>query len=312
MAIHYPGDPPLLQLQKPVVTIGTFDGVHLGHRLILEEVKRHAAAIGGESVVITFEPHPRQVLQPDQTVRILTPVADKLALIEASGIDHVSVTPFTIDFSNLSASAYIEEFLVGKYGPAAIVIGYDHHFGHDRCGDIALLRRFSDRFGYDVHEIPAHMVRDAAISSTRIRQALEVGEVTGAAQMLGREYSLRGTVVSGEQLGRTLGYPTANILPAGKEQLVPAQGVYAARIRLGDEWHGAMLSIGTRPTVNNDGVLSIEAYIFDFSRDIYGQELELQFVRRMRDELKFDSLDALKAALRQDEVEAREILGSVS
>jgi len=310
MAIYYPGDAPQHHLRKPVVTIGTFDGVHLGHRLILEEVKRHAAAIGGESMVITFEPHPRQVLQARDAVKILTPLADKLSLITEAGIQHVAVTPFTKDFSQLSATAYVEDFLVKEFNPAAIVIGYDHRFGHDRCGDIALLRQYSKAHNYEVHEIPAHMVRDAAISSTRIRQALISGDVDIAAQMLGRPYSLCGQVVSGQQLGRTLGYPTANVQPLAADQLIPAQGVYAVRVAVGGELYGAMLSIGTRPTVTDSDSVSIEVYIFDFDRDIYGQEVIVQFIQRMRDELKFDSLDTLKDAIKQDEVDARRILSA--
>jgi riboflavin kinase/FMN adenylyltransferase len=308
MAIYYPGELPQPNLRRPVITIGTFDGVHLGHRLILNEVKRHAAAIGGESMVLTFEPHPRQVLQPEDTVQILTPLPDKLTLITEAGIQHIAVAPFTKEFSRLSAAAYVEDFLVGQFHPAAIVIGYDHHFGHDRGGNISLLNRYSATHHFDVHEIPAHMVRDAAISSSRIRSALQTGDVAGAAQMLGRPYAFRGTVVAGQQLGRTLGYPTANVQLLSGMQLIPAQGVYAVRVSVAGEDYGAMLSIGTRPTVNNDGKISIEAFLFDFSLDIYGQEVVVHFIRRMRDELKFDSLDALKEALRQDEINARKIL----
>jgi riboflavin kinase/FMN adenylyltransferase len=309
MAIYYPGRSPRPRLHKPVITIGTFDGVHLGHRLILEDVMRHAAAIGGESMVITFEPHPRQVLQPQSAIQILTPLPDKLDLIMEAGIQHVAVTPFTVEFSELSATAYIEDFLVKEFHPAAIVIGYDHHFGHDRRGNIALLRKYSKALCYEVHEIPAHMISDAAISSTRIRQALQSGEVRAAVEMLGRPYPLRGTVVGGEKLGRTLGYPTINVQPLYADQLIPAQGVYAARISVEGVSYGAMLSIGTRPTVSSEGKVTIEAFLFDFDREIYGQEVALQFIQRMRDELKFDSLDTLKDALRQDERDARMILG---
>ena len=308
MAIYYPADASRLELRKPVLTIGTFDGVHLGHRIILDEVNRHAAAIGGESMVITFEPHPRQVLQPEDSVQILTPLADKLALITEAGIQHVAVTPFTKEFSQLSAAAYVEEFLVQKFHPECIVIGYDHHFGHDRAGNIAMLRAYGPKLGFSVHEIPAHMVRDAAISSTRIRTSLLAGEVVSATQMLGRPYALRGTVVKGEQLGRTLGYPTANIRPLSDVQLIPAQGVYAVKVSVDGTDFGGMLSIGTRPTVSITGSVSIEVFLFDFSQDIYGQEIAVHFIQRMRDELKFESLDALVEALKQDEIDARGIL----
>lgn len=312
MAIYFLGEEPHINLRKPVVTIGTFDGVHLGHRQILDEVKLHAAAIGGESVVITFEPHPRQVLQPDEPVQILTPIAEKLDLMKQAGIDHVIVTPFTHAFAQQSAAAYVGQFLIGQFNPAAIVIGYDHHFGHDRTGNIALLQAYAREGLFEVHEIPAHMVRDAAISSTRIRNALRLGDVEGAAQMLGRAYVVAGPVMTGQQLGRTIGYPTANVRPADASQLIPAQGVYAVRVSVDGELFGAMLSIGTRPTVSSDGSVSIEACLFDFDRDIYGRNISIHFIRRMRDELKFDSLAALQDALRQDEHDARAILNTDS
>ncbi len=293
----------------PVLTIGTFDGVHLGHRVILDEVKRHAAAIGGKSTVITFEPHPRQVLQPDAHIQILTPLTEKLRLLHNAGMEDVSVTPFTREFARLSAEEYVEEFLVKRFQPAAIVVGYDHHFGHDRRGGMQLLETYGQRFGFAVHEIPAHMIDNAAISSTKIRKALLDGDMDGAAHMLGRPYTLTGTVVHGQKLGRTLGYPTANIQPLSAEQLIPKGGIYAVRVMADGRSYGAMLSIGTRPTVASDGAVSIEAYLFRFSGDLYGAEVAVQFIRRTRDELKFDGLEALKDALRRDEAEVRGILG---
>jgi riboflavin kinase/FMN adenylyltransferase len=291
------------------LTIGTFDGVHLGHRTILEELKRHATALGGETVVVTFEPHPRQILQPDVPIQILTPLEDKLELLYQAGIDRVSVTPFTHSFAQLSAEEYVKGFLVSQFHPEAIVIGYDHHFGHDRCGNIALLQSMSETLGFSVHEIPAKMIADAAVSSTKIRTALLSGDVGHASEMLGRNYSISGTVVHGEKLGRTLGYPTANVAPKHATQLIPAQGIYAAHVVIGQETFPAMLSIGTRPTVSDSGHISIEAYLFDFDRDIYDADVSIQFIERMRDELKFESLEALKLALKDDERVARSILG---
>lgn len=294
---------------KPtVLTIGTFDGVHLGHRTILDELKRHTTALNGESVVVTFEPHPRQVLQPEVPVQILTPLDDKLELLYEAGIGRVAVTPFTREFAQLSAEDYVTNFLVAQFKPAAIVIGYDHHFGHDRRGNIALLETLGKELGFAVHEIPAKMIADAAISSTKIRNALLAGDVKYAATMLGRNYAITGTVVHGEKLGRKLGYPTANVAPTHTTQLIPAQGIYAAYVLIGGVSFPAMLSIGTRPTINNEGKLSIEAYLFDFSQDIYDAEVSIQFVERMRDELKFESLDALVEALKEDERNARSIL----
>jgi riboflavin kinase/FMN adenylyltransferase len=303
------GDTPQSGLHDPVLTIGTFDGVHLGHHAILNEVKRHAEQIGGESVVITFEPHPRQVLQPEAHIQILTPLAEKLELLKRAGIQHVSVTPFTKEFAQLSAEAYVEEFLIAQYKPAAIVIGYDHKFGHDRCGDISLLEKYSEQGGFSVYEIPAHMIADATISSTKIRTALRSGDVSTASQMLGRDYSIRGSVVHGEKLGRKLGYPTANILPSDSAQLIPGHGIYAVRVSMDGALYPAMLSIGTRPTVSDAGNVSIEAYLFDFNGDIYEKEVSVLFVEWMRAELKFGALEELIEALKKDEVEARRILG---
>lgn len=301
-------DEPLAGLRAPVLTIGTFDGVHLGHRLILDELRSHAAAIGGESVVITFEPHPRAVLQPGANISILTPLNEKLRFIADAGIDHVCVTPFTKAFSGLSAAAYIEDFLVARFHPSAVVIGYDHHFGHDRAGDLHTLREAGGYFGFSVYEIPAQLVREAAISSTRIRHALVAGEVHEAAAMLGRPYAYSGTVIRGDRIGRTLGYPTANLSPLDAAQLLPAEGIYAVRAEVDGTLHQGMLSIGTRPTINDAGIRSIEVNLFDFDKEIYGSVLTLYFIRRLRGEEKFDSLEALKEAMRNDEASARRVL----
>ncbi len=293
----------------PVITIGSFDGVHLGHRAILDELNRTAHDLGGASVVVTFEPHPRSVLRPDQPIQILTPLEEKLALLHEAGVSHVEVTPFTLDFAQLSAEDYVRHYLVAQLHPAAIVVGYDHRFGHDRKGDMNLLRTMAPEFGFSVHEIPARMIEDAAVSSTKIRQALNEGDVRRAADMLGRDYSLKGTVVHGDHLGRQLGFPTANLEPSDASQLVPGRGIYATHVQVGADVFPAMTSIGTRPTVSREGRQSIEACLLDFDRDLYGQTLRISFVQRLRDELKFDSLEALKAAIRQDERDTRRVLG---
>lgn len=308
MVFNYPGDLPRLHAQHPVITIGTFDGVHLGHQAILNDVRKYAEQAGSESMVVTFEPHPRQVLQPGSDIRIITPLEDKIRLIQDYGIDHVTVAPFTVEFARLNADTYIRDFLVRDFAPSAIVIGYDHRFGHDRSGDILLMEQAGKEFGFPVQQIPAHLISDAAISSTRIRNALQEGDVTSAGAMLGRSYSLRGTVVKGDQLGRTLGYPTANIRAGHPDQLIPANGVYAVDVIHERQRFGGMLSIGIRPTINDAAVRSIEVYIFDFEKEIYDEQIELWFVQYMRPELKFNGLEALIDALKQDEVDAREIL----
>ncbi|PZF74450.1 bifunctional riboflavin kinase/FAD synthetase [Taibaiella soli] len=291
-----------------VITIGTFDGVHLGHRAILGELKRLAAERHGESVVLTFEPHPRKLLFPDQPLKLLTPLSKKVSLIMEAGIQHVVVIPFTKEFANLSATEYIEQFLVKNFHPDCIIIGYDHKFGHDRTGDISLLKQYAGKCHYHVDEIPAQLIDAAAVSSTKIRKALNDGRVAEATHMLGRPYSVEGTVIAGAQRGRTIGYPTANIRPSDPEQLVPANGVYAVRVRHNETWLNGMLNIGFNPTVTTEKIRHIEVNLFDFNADIYNETLEVAFISRLRDEKKFGSLDELKQALHNDKETATQIL----
>jgi riboflavin kinase/FMN adenylyltransferase len=300
MGIFYNTDrlPPF---RNAVLTIGTFDGVHLGHKTILNEVVQHTIKEGGESVLITFEPHPRKLLHPDQPLRMLTPLDQKIALISEAGIQHIVVAPFTKEFSQLSAKEYISEFLVKHFHPKSIVIGYDHHFGHDRTGDISLLKQLEDEYDYRVFEITAQLIQDAAVSSTKIRQAVEQGRVSNAADMLGRYYSLSGKVVKGAQVGRTMGFPTANIQPSEPEQLLPAKGVYAVLVVHDGKEYKAMLNIGFRPTVNDPvPSLHIEANLLDFDGNLYDKALEVKFVHFLREEQKFPSLEALKEQLGKD------------
>lgn len=309
MAIYY-SISDLPEFLNPAITIGTFDGVHRGHRVILKKVSEHAKAIGGESILLTFEPHPRKLIFPDQPIHILTPLDKKLQLVLDAGIQHVVVVPFTKEFAELSAEEYISDFLVKTFHPGAIIIGYDHHFGHDRKGNINLLKQVHAGYGFDVVEIPEQLIDDAAVSSTKIRNAIAAGQVEEAAQMLGRSYTLAGRVQKGAQLGRRIGYPTANIMPAHNEQLIPANGVYAINVRYNGQVYNAMLNIGYRPTVSTGHTLHIEAHIFDFSADVYGEEMEIVFVARLRDEQKFGSLDELKAQLKKDETAAKKTLGA--
>jgi riboflavin kinase/FMN adenylyltransferase len=307
MAVHFNTNE-LPRFSKAVITIGTFDGVHLGHKTILQEVVRHAKEVNGESVLITFEPHPRKLIFPNQPLKLLTPLKEKIALISNEGIEHIVVVPFTRDFSNLTAGQYIEDFLVKNFQPESIVIGYDHHFGYDRTGNIELLKKYADTLGYKVYEISAQLIDEAAVSSTKIREALNEGRVADAAHMLGRNYCLGGHVIGGAKLGRTIGYPTANLLPEDPEQLIPANGVYTIKATWNKETYGGMLNIGHRPTVDKDMKLHIEAHLFEFDKDIYDEHLELAFVLRLRDEVKFPSVDALKEQLHKDMQDARRIL----
>ncbi|MDR3679673.1 MAG: bifunctional riboflavin kinase/FAD synthetase [Flavipsychrobacter sp.] len=294
--------------KNAVVTIGTFDGVHLGHRCILQEVVSQAKTINGESVLITFDPHPRKLIFPDQELKLLTPLPTKLELVTDAGIDHVVVVPFTRDFANLSAEDYISQFLVQYFKPHTIIIGHDHQFGHDRKGGIDLLQQLSKQYDYQVVEIPAQLIDEAAVSSTKIRKAITAGHVQDAAHMLGRYYTLTGKVIKGRQLGRTIGYPTANITPNDPAQVVPAIGIYAVTVQVASGTFNGMLSIGYNPTVTDEQKINIEVNIFDFDQDIYGQELELSFVTYLRNEEKFASLEALKEQLAKDKENTLAIL----
>ncbi len=298
----------LPDFRDTMLTIGTFDGVHLGHRVILDKLVRHAQAENRESVLITFEPHPRKLLFPDQPLQLLTPLDKKLELITAAGIQHIVVVPFTREFAAMDARAYVTDFLIANFRPAGIVIGYDHHFGHDRTGNIRLLEELQETFGFRVHEIPAQVIDDAAVSSTKIRKALQSGNVKDASEMLGRPYSLSGSVESGAHRGRTIGYPTANIAPDCSEQLIPATGVYAVQVIWQEQLYNGMLNIGYNPTVTTEHIRRIEVHLFDFGRDIYGASLEIRFIARLRDEVRFDSLESLKLQLQKDEQASRSIL----
>lgn len=294
--------------RQPVITLGTFDGVHLGHRAILDEVSRQAQLIGGESILITFEPHPRKVLFPMQDLKILTPLPEKVRLIQEAGINHVIVAPFTHEFSCLSAEKYIQQFLVRHFQPSVIVIGHDHHFGHDRKGNMELLQAYAPACNFKVSRISKQLINDAAVSSTKVRQAIMAGDVGAARQMLGRQYSIEGIVAHGQKLGRQLGYPTANLEPLCADQLLPAHGIYAITARLNGRIYKGMMNIGVRPTVSQEPELRLEAHLFDFSEDIYGRSLEIFFVEKLRNEQRFGSIDELRAQLQKDEIAAKTLL----
>jgi riboflavin kinase/FMN adenylyltransferase len=305
---HSPGD--FTRLPFAVVTSGTFDGVHLGHRKILDRVKEIAARHQGETVVITFWPHPRLVLKPeDQTLKLLNTFEEKAELLKEQGIQHLVRIPFTKEFSQLSSLEFIHRILIDAIGTRKLVIGYDHHFGKNREGSFELLRANAPQLGFDVEEIPAQDIDHVTVSSSKIRRALESGDVTTARHLLGRSYSVTGLVVKGDKLGRVMGYPTANISIESHFKLVPADGIYAVRVLHGDRWYGGMLYIGNRPTVA--GIKrSIEVNIFDFDSDIYGETLTVTFERLLRTDSKFSDLEALKQQLHLDKQLALEALKS--
>lgn len=295
-------------LPNGVVTSGTFDGVHLGHQKILNRVREVSKTIGGESVILTFHPHPRMVISGVNDLKLLSTVDEKIALIEQSGIDHLVIIPFTREFSELSSEEFINRILVEKIGTKKLVIGYDHRFGKNREGGFDYLKANATRYGFSIEEIPRQDIEHLTVSSSRIRHSLLTGDVNLAKEFLGRPYSLSGTVVKGKQLGRTIGYPTANIQVPEEYKLIPANGVYAVRVQYKEQFFGGMLNIGTRPTV--DGTYrTTEVNIFDFDREIYGEKLTVLFEEKLRNEVKFNGLEELKAQLAADKINARKIVG---
>lgn len=302
----------LPSFHNAVITIGSFDGVHLGHQQILKRVKALAKAHGGESVVVTFDPHPRLVIYPkDNSLQLISTVEEKIALFEAYGVDHLVVVPFTVGFSQLQADEYIEKFLVKHFNPKCIVIGYDHRFGLNRQGNIEYLRWSSSTFGYEVQEIEKHTIDAIAISSTKIRKALNEGKIKLANQLLGHEFTLIGKVVRGEQIGRKIGYPTANLQVSNPNKLIPLQGIYAVKVAYQSGFYHGMLYIGTRPTIAGANEQTIEVNIFDFNQEIYGAELKLHFLAFLREDMAFGSLDALSEQMSKDKEAALEAITMV-
>ena len=307
MKVHHHSDQ--FEAEGPVVlTQGTFDGVHFGHQQILRQVVEQAKSIDGESVLLTFYPHPRLVLYPkDNELKLLTDLDEKIALIEALGIDHMIVLPFTKEFSRLTPRQFVEEILLDQIGMTKLIIGHDHRFGRNREGSLKDMLRLAREYNFTVEEISAQDVDDCIVSSTTIRNALLDGDVAEAAKLLGRNYSLSGEVVHGNKRGSSLGYPTLNLEPDSEFKLVPANGVYAVKMRYDEEEYGGMLNIGDNPTFA-DKKWSIEAHIFGFGKNIYNQRVELSFIERMREERKFEDVQALINQMKEDELHARKIL----
>ena len=301
--------------KNAVLTIGSFDGVHPGHRHIIEEMQREAQKLNGETVLITFYPHPRIALAEQKgahsDLKLLCGLEEKAKLLESSGLDNLVVVPFTKEFSEQSPEDYIESFLVRYFHPAQIVIGYDHRFGKGRSGDIEYLKKYQLKYNYQLLEISKQEVDGIAVSSTKIRNALLNGNVALAAKMLGYNYNLSGTVVHGLHLGRKLGFPTANIKLIDSEKLIPEDGIYAVKVSCVGQSYNGMLYIGSRPSIDTDFGKTIEVNIFDFSDDIYGHKISVEFIDYIRADIKFDSLTALSAQLEKDMSAAKNILDSI-
>lgn len=315
------------KLQNAVVTIGTFDGVHFGHQKIISTLKEEAVKNGGETVILTFFPHPRMILNPEnQNLKLITTMNEKAVLLHNLGIDHLIITPFTRDFSNMSAEDYIKNILIDKIGTKTIVIGYDHRYGKDRSGGLTELQDFSSLYDYKVKEIPEQDVNAISVSSTKIRKSIINGDVKSALDFLKHPFTLSGKVIKGDQIGRTLGYPTANLFIEESYKLIPADGIYAVNVAINEDSfknknqeikdpfqpeseaassgtiYQGMAYIGHRPTINGMSQ-NIEVNIFNFTEDIYHQTIRLDFLHFIRHDIKFNSLDELTRQLAQDKID---------
>lgn len=298
-----------VKVPNAIVTIGTFDGVHLGHKAILKDMVKTAKEIGGETVVITFYPHPRQVLNINAAnLRFITTQEEKLKRLEMSGVDNVIVVNFTKEFSRVSSEDFISEYILKHINPVKLVIGYDHHFGNNRMGDFNLLNEMQNKYNFELQRIEAHDVENIAVSSTKIRHSLQQGDVERANALLGYQFSYVGKVVSGNKIGRELGYRTANIELEKEFRLIETAGVYATYVDYDGKEYKSMTYIGKKPTVNNEEIENIEVHLFDFDGDLYDKVIKVRFVKRVRGEHKFESLQALKKQIEIDEKNIKEIL----
>lgn len=298
-----------VKVPNAVVTIGTFDGVHQGHRAILTDMVNAAKDIDGETVVITFYPHPRQVLNIDSSnLRFITTQEEKIRHLEEIGIDNLIIVNFTKEFSRIPSENFIRDYVIEKINPAKVVIGYDHHFGKNRTGDFNLLNDLSSRYNFEVQRIEAHDVENIAVSSTKIRHSLQRGDVEHANMLLGYQYAYVGNVIHGAQIGRSLGYRTANVDVKREYRLIEMPGVYATYVDVEGKTYKSMTYIGKKPTVGDGNDENVEVHLFDFDGDIYEKEIKIRFFKRIRGEQKFDSLDALRQQLEIDERQIRELL----
>ncbi len=295
-------------VKNAVVTIGTFDGVHIGHRKIISRIKELADTIGGETVILTFFPHPRMILHPeDESIKLINTINEKAQLLEQLGVDHLIITPFSRDFSNQSPEDYIRDILVNQIGTKKIVIGYDHRFGKDRQGGLHDLLRLAPEYDFEVIEIPEQDIHDVAISSTQIRNALLASKIDMANEFLGYPFFITGKVTRGDQIGRQIGFPTANIIIEEKYKLIPGDGIFAVKVEVDGELYNGMAYIGTRPTIN--GVRrNIEVNIFEFDKDIYYHQIRMEFHHFVRGDMKLDGLEALKAQIAQDKIDILKLL----
>lgn len=296
---------------KSVITLGTFDGLHLAHQKIVQEVINRSRQIDGRNFLLTFEPHPRKVIPGRNDVKLLSTLEEKTVVLEKLGLENLFVINFTTEFSKQSPEDFVKKYLVEGIGLTEIIIGYDHHFGKGRDGNFKLLEDMGRKYNFSVTLIPEFSVDEETVSSTKIRNALLEGNVVKANKMLGRLYSFKGKIVRGDGRGRQLGFPTANISVSDEDKLIPAKGIYAAECTVQNQKHYGLLSLGSRPTFHKNGDIIPEFYIFDFDRDIYDEIMQVELVEKIRNEEKFNSVDALISQMKNDEEKGKIILSKL-
>ena len=309
MKVHY-GFESYKNIKNPIVTVGTFDGVHFGHQKIIQRLQKIAKKNNGESVLLTFDPHPRKILLNDQGLKLIHTINEKINILENLGLDHLVIYPFTLEFSKFSAKRYIDELLIQKLGTHTLVIGYDHHFGNDREGNIDLLKKYEKSNPFYLEEIKAHEIEEIKISSTKVRSAIEKGNIHLVNDYCGHFYEFSGEVVHGNGIGKTIGTPTANIKLNSNEKIIPLDGVYAVICQIKDANYKGIMNIGFKPTVDEGQKRTVEIHLFDYEKDIYGQDLRTKVIERIRDEVKFNSLKELKSQILKDNEKAKIILES--
>ncbi len=288
------------QLSESVVTIGTFDGLHIGHIKIIENLKKKAEKLNLNSVVITFYPHPRIVLNNTNEVKLLTPLNEKIILFEKLGIDYLYIVQFSKEFSKKTYKEFVDEIIIGKTNAKFMIIGYDHKFGNKREGDLKKLQEYIKGKNIDMMVVQAEKMSETTVSSTKIREAIHSGDIEAANKMLKRNYLVEGIVIEGAKRGRTLGFPTANIQPEDKNKLLPPNGVYFVKVNYNNTKYFGMANIGLRPTFNNVKEPITEVYIFDFSKEIYGEQISIEFLKKLRNEKKFNSIEELEIQIQKD------------
>ncbi len=306
MKVHYNIEN-LPAFKKAIITIGTFDGVHKGHQQVIEAMKKESKKNNGETVIITFHPHPRKIVEQNSSLQLINTLEEKITLLHNQEIEHLVVVPFNQLFATQTAEEYIENFLIAKFHPEIIIIGYDHHFGKDRKGNFQLLKKQSAKFNYRLIEIPEHVLKEIAISSTKIRNAIKNSEIEIANNLLGYSFFFEGVVLHGDQIGRKLGFPTANLAYTDVDKIQLGEGVYAIQITVNNKIKNGMLSVGKRPTLD-DTIERIEVNIFDFDGDIYGKKLKVIVKKYIRSQVKFNSLEDLRDQMLIDKQDALQAL----